>query len=124
MEDSLYNSLDLGNILKTKNLKRYLMQEIMMNPTSDTTWDIAPPSQEQLFNKIGEAIQSKNQSINLRLTYTFNRKNPPGNQEVSHSIAIDVTKLSNNMTILSQLYESTNPNFVCSEGKSTFIHKS
>ena len=82
----------------------------MLSPTSDTIWDIAPPSQEQLFNKISQAIENKTQSINLRLTYSFERKNPPGNQIVSSSNAVDVTRLNNSDAILVQLYNATDPN--------------
>ena len=109
LQDHLYNKLRLGERIQTKNIKRYQMQEIMMSPTSDTTWDIAPPSQETLFSEISNARQNKTQSINLRMTYSFIRENPPGNQIVSKSIAVDVTKLPNNRTIIDKLYAATNP---------------
>jgi hypothetical protein len=116
IQDQLYNKLNLGTDIRTKNLKRYLMQEIMMSPTSDTIWNIAPPSQAALHTKVKNAIlEPQKESINLRLTYSFLRDNPPGNQEVSNSIAVDVTRLSNNITILNQLLNATDPDLPCNE---------
>ena len=109
IDDSLYDALNLSTHLETKNLQKNIMQEIMLSPTSDTIWDIAPPSQKELFNKISQAIETKSQSITLRLTYSFLRKNPPGNQLVSISNAVDITKLKNSDAILNQLYNAVDP---------------
>jgi hypothetical protein len=114
IEDDLYKKLQMGEKTITKNLKRGLMQEIAMSTTSDTVWDIAPPSQSLLFEQISNALdESTRLPINVRLTYHFTRDNPAGNQEVSHSIAIDVTKIHNSDTIIKSLFDATNPNSTC-----------
>jgi hypothetical protein len=114
IENELYNELNMGVNTITKNIKRGQMQEISMSTTSDTVWDIAPPSQSLLFDQISKAREESTRlPINVRLTYSFTRDNPAGNQEVSHSIAIDVTKIHNNETIIKSLYDATDPNSTC-----------
>jgi hypothetical protein len=114
IENELYDELHMGVNTITKNIKRGQMQEIAMSTTSDTVWDIAPPSQSLLFEQISNAREESTRlPINVRLTYSFTRDNPAGNQEVSHSIAIDVTKIQNNDTIIKSLYDATNPNSTC-----------
>lgn len=110
IQDEIYNQLNMSHNIQTKNIRRPQVQEIMMSATSDTTWDIAPPSQDALFHEIERAKLGNKQPINLRLTYSFSRDNPPGNMVVSHSIAVDVTQLENNVTIINELYKATNPN--------------
>ena len=122
IQNEIYNQLNLSSNIETKNIRRTQMQEIMMSATSDTTWDIAPPSQDALFAEILSARNGSHQPINLRLTYSFNRANPPGNQVVSHSIALDVTQLRENATIIEELYKATNPNNSCAnETRAKFI---
>lgn len=116
IENELYTDLNMGTNILTKNIRRSQMQEIAMSSTSDAVWDIAPPSQRLLFQQISNAVEESTRlPINVRLTYSFARDNPPGNQIVSHSIAIDVTKLKENKTIIDSLYDATNPDSTCEE---------
>lgn len=80
-----------------------------MSSTADTSWDIAPPAQNALFNEIYSSFSSNSTGINLRLTYSFSRKEPAGNQIVSSSIVVDLTEIDDkNQTIIKALISATN----------------
>ena len=114
IQDGLYNQLNMSTTLQTRNIKRSLIQEIMMSSTSDTTWDIAPPSQSNLFDEIKRAqdVEIK-QPINLRLSYSFQREGPPGNQQVTYSKSVDVTALPDSELILQSLHDAVDPQRGC-----------
>ena len=86
------------------------MQEIRTSPAADTSMlYIAPPAQLNLFKEINSTLNTNQTGINLRLAYSFLRKEPAGNQIVSNSIAVDLTKIDDkNKTIIKALLTATN----------------
>jgi hypothetical protein len=63
-----------------RNLKRELFQQVVISKVSDNSWDLSPPTQNDIYDIITD--ETRTLPINLVMIYAFRRPKPPGQQEV------------------------------------------
>lgn len=101
-----------SGIREVTDLDRDLFQQVMFEEVSDNTWDLSPPAQKRLYDKLFNINTSFPGIINLELTYAFEREQPPGQLTIQKKLPIvnvNDENVKNRDEIIQKLTEALDP---------------
>ncbi|CAG9310076.1 PIEZO2_1 [Blepharisma stoltei] len=110
--DTEWNQMGLQDLKEIQATDKELTQVITIPTTSDSIWDIAPPSKLQLCNSFVDGLGPKNTKISMQLSYTFVRDFPTTQQRTYTSTQTSLDK--EEITYLNSM--------ICLNHNQTFIY--
>ena len=83
IDDDSYKTLNGYRLIK--NLERKYFQKVVLTNVSDSTWEISPPAQQEIYDIVSNGIKG-NSTVNIVLKYSFERPYPEGQQNVEKEL--------------------------------------
>ena len=84
IDNKSYQKLSKYRLIR--NLDRKYFQKVVLSKISDSTWDISPPGEEDIYERVSNGSKGQKLPVNIKFIYSFTRPYPPGQQNVEQSL--------------------------------------
>ena len=122
IDNESYKKLNAFRLIR--NLDRKYFQKVVLSNVSDSTWNISPPAQKEIFNRVKNGTVNDTLPVNIAMIYAFDRPFPAGQQRVDKKLPyINIFASDTNKSIAEALKIALNTNRECKpeDQKVTFV---